>query len=337
MKRTSSLDVARRAQVSQATVSLVLNDRHHIAIPETTRQRVRNAALELGYHPNRLARSLLSGRTQTLGILLPSLASSFVASLVEGIQAAAGDHAHQVLLAHTRHDPDFELQQLQLLLEHKVDGILIITGEATLGHLPARLDMLAQQKLPTVVLDDAASAERVDCVVSDDCVGARLAVDHLIQLGHRRIAHLAAGQQTSSARDRLAGYAAALQFAGIPFDPGLVAGDSYLGGSGTDSLARLLQARRPPTAVFAANDRRLAEALPLLRTRGIQVPNDLALVGYANYDFSAYLDFTSVDQNPREMGRQAALRLLARIAEPTMKPQLLQHPTTLIRRGSSQR
>lgn len=334
-ERCSCLDVARAAGVSPATVSLVLNDRRHVAIPEPTRERVREAAKKLGYRPNRLASSLLRGRTQTVGVVLPSLASSYVANLAEGIQAAAWDRDHRVLLAHTRYEPDVEARQLDLLLDHQVDGVIIITGERTIGDLPRRLDTLARAGVPCVVADEASVAERVDCVVSDDLAGARQAVTHLIELGHKRIAHLGAGQLTSSARDRLAGYRAALAEAGLPCQRCWIAGERYLDGDPAGVMRQLLASASPPTAVFAANDRLLAESLPMLRSLSLRIPEDLALVGYADYDFAAYLGFTTVDQQPREMGRQALLRLLERIADPSLKPLVHRLAPRLVVRSSS--
>ena len=333
--KISSLDVAHAAGVSPATVSLVLNGRTHIALSPATRQRVREAAERLGYRPNHLARSLHRGKSQTIGVVLPSLASSYVARIAEGIQTEAGLSDHRMLLAHTRHDPQVEIQQFELLLQHKVEGIVIVTGETTLPMLADRLAVLGRAQVPCVVVDDRTHADRVDCVVSDDRLGAELAVLHLVAGGHRRIAHLAAGTFTSTARDRLAGYQAALRKAKLPFSQALVLGNSYLGGESTAALEQLLASSNPPTAIFAANDRRLAELLPLFRSRALRVPAALALVGYANYDFAEYLDLTSVDQHPTELGRAAFRRLLARIAKPRMEPKLIELPIRLVPRGSS--
>ena len=334
MKPARSRDVARAAGVSQTTVSLVLNNRRDIALSETTRERVRATATRLGYRPNQLARNLLRGHTGTLGVILPSLASSFVAQIAEGIQAAAWDHDRRVLLAHTRHQTEVEARQLDLLLQQQVDGVLLVTGEGTLADLPQRLDTLAQAGVPCIVIDETSVAARVDCVATDDRLGARVAVQHLLQLGHRHIGHLGAGTTTSSSRERLAGYRDALTAAGLRFNPRRVAGTAYVSGSASTALDQLLHESPRPTAVFAANDRHLAEALPRLAARGLRVPDDLALVGYANYDFSAYLGFTSVDQQPRELGRRALLQLLRRLQNPNLKPTRIVLSTRLVVRHS---
>ena len=132
-----------------------------------------------------------------------------------------------------------------------------------------------------------------------------MAAEHLLRLGHRRIGMVGAGDLTSSARARLVGYRRALETWGIRFDASLVSGRTYLQDDGVSVLSTLLALPTPPTAILAANDRRLAEGLPWLRQRGIRVPQDLALVGYANYDFAAYLGLTSVDQHPQLLGHRA--------------------------------
>jgi LacI family transcriptional regulator len=337
MGAVTSLAVAQAAGVSPATVSLVMNDRREIVLSQATRERVRAVAARMGYRPNYLARSLLRGRTQTVGVILPSLASSFVAQIAEGIQAVAWERNHRVLLSHTRHTPEIEARQLALLLEHQVEGVVIVTGEMTLAELPARLDTLAKARLPTVVVDEDSVADRVDCVVSDDERGSRMAAEHLLRLGHRRIGMVGAGDLTSSARARLVGYRKALETWGIRFDASLVCGRTYLQDDGVSVLSILLALPAPPTAILAANDRRLAEGLPWLSKRGIRVPQDLALVGYANYDFAAYLGLTSVDQHPQILGRRAMTRLLQRIDKPQLKPRLFKEVPELVVRQSSGR
>lgn len=332
--KISSLDVARLAGVSPATVSLVLNARTNVHLAEATRQRVREAAERLGYRPNQLARNLLRGLTDTIGLVLPSLASSFVAQIAEGIQHEAALTNRRVLLANTRNDPAFQAAQFELLLRHRVDGIVIVTGETTLPALGYQLAILARCHVPCVVVDDRTYAAQVDCVVSNDRQGAEMAVRHLIAGRHRRIAHLSAGTGTSSARDRLVGFRRALRSAGLPCPAERISGSSYLGAASREALVRLLEIPSRPTAIFAANDRHLAEGLPLLGELGLRVPADIALVGYANYDFSAYLGLTSVDQQPMEMGKIALRRLVERIVSPALKPRLIQTPVKLVVRHS---
>ncbi len=333
--RVRNLDVAREAGVSPTTVSLVLNDRTQVALAPETKRRVQEVAARMGYRPNLLARSLLSGRTQTLGVIIPSLSSSYVARIVEGMQEEAGDSNQQLLLTDTRHDPETEAAQMELLLRHSVDGVLIVTGESTLRSLPERLRVLREAGVPCVVIDDQSHAEQVDCVVSQDRIGAEMAVTHLIELGHRRIAHLSGGSGTSTARDRLSGYRRALKRASIPFQSEWVAGRSFSVAAAAQALEALVSLPKPPTAYFAANDRLWAEAIQALRPRSARLLRNAAVVGYANYDFSAYLGISSVDQSPQSLGKAALRRLLDRIETPSMPPQCLELPVNLVVRNSS--
>lgn len=333
--RVRNLDVAREAGVSPTTVSLVLNNRTQVALAPSTRQRVAEVAARMGYRPNHLARSLLTGRTQTLGVIIPSLASSFVARIVEGIQLEAGTRDQRILLSDTRHNPQTEGAQLELLLQHAVDGVLLVTGESTLHCLPERVRRLRSAEIPCVVIDDRSRAAQADCVVSNDRAGAELAVQHLIELGHRRIGHIAAGAATSTARDRLAGYRQALRRAGLPGRPEWVAGNSFNPDGAKDALENLMSLPEPPTAVFAANDRLWAEATVAVQPAVRRRLQKLAVVGYANYDFAAYLGISSVDQSPCELGKAALRRLLDRIATPSLPPSCIELPVQLVIRGSS--
>lgn len=331
-----AVDVAQAAGVSVATVSLVLNDRRNVVLSERTRDRVREVARRLGYLPNRVAQSLIQGRTRTVGVLLPSLASSFVARIADGIETAAATAGFGLLLAHSRHCPESEARQLEVLQRQRVEGVVLVAAEGTLPTLGSRLELLQKTATPFVVVDDETHGHLGDCVVSDDRQGMELAVSHLAGLGHRRIAHLGAGTRTSSGSARLQGYRSAMARLRLRVDRDWVAGDSFQTGDPVVALLGLLRARRPPTAVVAANDRHLAAAIPRLRSNGIRVPEDLSLIGYANYDFAAYLNLTSIEQEPETLGTTAFQRLLERIEGGPASPVRVRLPVRLVLRGSTQ-
>lgn len=337
-KKPGALDVARRAGVSLTTVSFVMNSRMDKSIPASTRERVLNAARELGYRPNALVRGLVRGKTQTIGVLVPRLDSSFHATIVQGIQEVCNAQDYRILLADSQHDPDLEARQIYLLLEHRVDGLLsVAVAEGGIAPQTARwLKTVKTEGLPFVVVDDRTLASEVDCVVTDDFAGAKLAVGHLLRLGHRRIAHLSAGSGMTSARDRHAGYRAALESAGIAYDDSLVAGDSYF--MKPEDLQKpirtLLELPEAPTALFAANDDLAAEAYQFVRRQGGSIPTDLALVGYGNTEVGRFLGLTTVHQEPLQMGRQAAERLFARLIDFSLAVEESVLPTRLILRES---
>ncbi len=235
-------------------------------------------------------------------MIVPRVDSTFCGQIAQGIQEACIESDYRVLLAHTLHRSEVEARQVDLLLEHRVDGLICVADEWTIGDLPRRVQGVLDEHVPCVVVDDRSLADRVDCVVSDDDRGARLAVRHLLALGHRRVAHLGAGPWTSPARDRDAAYRAALHEAGLEVDEALIAGQSFSMHRAAEPMKALLDLPRPPTAVFAANDRMAAEAILAIERRGLRVPEDVAIVGYSDMEMSQYLELTTVHQDTLQMG-----------------------------------
>ena len=333
--RPSSYDIARRAGVSQTTVSFVLNHRMDKPISTATRERVLRAAHELGYRHNSLARSLIRGTTQTVGLIVPRLDSLFCARIAQGVQDACEEQDYRVLMAHTRHRAEVEARQVNFLLEHRVDGLICVNDEWTVQRMTEWLDDVIAQGVPCVLVDDATFGDRVDCVVSDDQNGGRVATEHLLAMGHRRIAHLRAGTDVRSARDRASGYAAALAEAGLPPDAYLVAGSSFEIEDWRPAIRSLLSGANPPTAIFAANDYVAATVCRMAREFGLLVPDDIAVVGYGDLEVARFLDLSTVNQDPVRLGRVAVERLLKRLADPTLPPETITLPTHLVARGSS--
>ncbi len=338
-RRATGKDVAERAGVSLTTVSLVVNRRKNVAIPEETRQRVLDAARDLGYRPNGLVRGLVRGRTQTIGVIVPRLDSSFHAAVVHGIQGVLRTEGWRMLLADSEHRFEDESHEVELLLQHRVDGLISVAlvddvPEETVREWVAGL---ANDGVSMVVVDDQIAAGIVDCVTTDDELGARLVVEHLIALGHTHIAHLGAGDAMSSARSRRAGYEAALRDAGLTVDPDLVAGTSYFA-TPDDVLClaeRLLGAAPRPTAVFCANDDLAAELIAVVRSRGMRVPEDLSVAGYGDTAAGHLLGITTIHQDPISMGRTSAERLFERLKSPELPPKHISLSVRLIRRGTT--
>ncbi len=333
-RKPSMVDVARRAGVSQTTVSYVLSGRKDVVIPKATRERIWQAARELGYRPNSLARGLVRGKTQTIGVLMPRMDSSFHALILDGIQEVCTAQDYRLLLADSRHNAELEAKQIDLLLEHRVDGIISIAVAGPASGTWVRL--LREEGVPLVIVDEHTFEGEADCVVSDDVTGARMAVEHLLRLGHRRIVHLSAGADMSASRDRLQGYLTALRNGGIEPRPEWVSGDSFF--MPTDRIhqvvAELLDLPEPPTALFAANDDLAAEAIHVARRRGFRVPDDLAVVGYGNTEVGRHLQLTTVHQDPRLMGKMTAERLFRRLQEPDLPLECIMLPTQLVVRES---
>ena len=340
-KKASSEDVARAAGVSRATVSYVLNGRTDQSIPEETRRRVLRAVQELSYRPNHLARSLQRGRTHTLGVIMPSLSRSFHARIMQGIREVCFAQDYRILLAEPGHESTSGEQIVGLLLEHQVDGLICVASESETGPEQTRrvlfggLELALTAHLPCVVVDDRSLSATADCVITDDAHGAVLAVSHLIARGHRRVGHLSGGRALTTAGDRCAGYREALERVGLPVDEALIVGASYSEEDAVEAMTSLLGLPERPTAVFAASDYLAAVAWRTAHAHGLRVPDDLALAGYGDLEVAPALGLTTIRQRPEQIGRAAVERLLLRMRQPELDPEILVQPTELVVRPSS--
>jgi LacI family transcriptional regulator len=335
MRRTSLQDVAQRAEVSPTTVSFVLNGRtREMGIGETTRARVLRAAEELGYRPNRVAGSLARGRTRTVGVVVPNLGANIVARLVHGIEAACSARDHRVIVAQARGGLEAPKQQAQLLLEHRVDGLICASGRYVARSEAEWLSRLSAEGVACVLVDGPDPSGRVDAVVSDDYGGARSVVAHLARLGHRRIAHLAGDPELHLGQDRLAGYRAGLADAGIAGSPELEV--TFLGSRASyeNALTSLLALPEPPTAIFAGSDHLAADVMRFALQRGVRIPGDLALVGAGDVSLAAHLGLTTINHPARELGVCAVERLFARLEDPIIPIEQIALPTRLVVRAS---
>lgn len=305
---TSIKDIARLAGVSHSTVSRALAGNPRI--PEATRQRILGLARELGYTPSLIARSLVKQQTYTLGVVVASLTDPYAAEVVGGIEAAARAASYTVLLVSSDGEPARELAAIQTLAGQRVDGVIVVSSRAG-DHYR---DFSARWTLPLVLVNSAQRGSAFYSVASDNTHGASLALEYLIGLGHRRIAHISGPDKGSSAHERLAGYRRALSGHGIPFDEALlVSGDGTApaGERGFQQLCKL-PANRQPTAIFCYNDLTAIGCLHAAHRTGVRVPEALSLVGFDNIPFSGltWPPLTTVDQRKQEMGRLATRMIL---------------------------
>ena len=302
-------NVAERAGVSKSLVSLVMRGSPHVS--ERRRQAVLKAARELGYRPNAVARSLVEGRTRLIGALVADLHNPFFAEFLDGLQESLHGEGLRMLVGSGRWDPLFEAEAVEAFLEMRVDGLVL------LSVVPDSLKEAAAS-VPVVVVGER-DVEGVDIVVDDDELGARLAVEHLVHLGHRRIAHIE-GAKSTTARYRRAGYEAAMHQYGLAEHIVVQPGDFTEEGGHRAALALLGREPRP-TAIFAPNDLVATGVLSAADECGLSVPGDVSIVGYDNTHLAAirHISLTSVDQPRRDMGRVAAELLCARIEDPGRK------------------
>jgi DNA-binding LacI/PurR family transcriptional regulator len=333
-RKINSIDVARKVGLSRTTISYVLNGRSDVSIPEATRARVLNAAAKLGYRPNSIARSLVRGKTSTIGVIVPVLESSLTADVVNGIEGECSRKHYRILLAYSHNDPEIEIQQANLLLEHQVDGIICVVGYRSLSGTGRWLADAGRDRVPCVVVDSTIPGVSVDTVIGDDRRGAHAAVMHLVGLGHKRIAHLSAGKRGAPACERREGYRQALTAAGLAIDPKLIVGNSFEPADATDGTNELLDLSGPPSAIFAADDSMAAAAIEVIRRRGLRVPEDMAVVGFNDITLAQFLRLTTVRLCAQERGRLAIDRLFQRLQDPQLPRQRMVVPTELVVRKS---
>ncbi len=328
---TTIADVARRAGVSPVTVSRVINGASNVRA--STREMVEQAIADLHYVPSVVARSLRSKRTYALALVLPDITNPFWTTVARGVEDAAQNGSYSVLLCNTDESPAKQHRYLDMIVSQRVDGVIIAPYDSDAENLIR----LRERDIPTVVVDRRIQGWEVDSVYGDSVSGACALANHLIGLGHKRIAMITGPHGTSTAEDRLEGYQMALEQAGLAFDPTLVKRGEYRAASGLRLMTELLEHPSPPTAVVTANNLIAMGAFEALRQRKMSVPQDIALVTFDDLpEISRFFPFFTVISQPAyEMGREAARLLLSRLdAGNLLDPRCVILPTQLVMRVS---
>ncbi len=299
-------DVAARAGVSRALVSLVMRESPKVS--DRSRSAVLRAAEDLGYRPNLMARNLASQRTMTLGLVLNDLHNHFFAEITDGIAEAARSAGYKIVINTGLRSAAVEAAAIDTFLQFRVDGMILVGPDISDAKI---LDLAGEA--PLVLVGRALDAPTLDSVNTDDRLGGRLVVEHLVDLGHRRIAHIDGGAG-AGAEGRREGYVEAMRDHGLSAYERIIPG-SFSEHAGNEGIEQLLGDPELPSAVFAANDIMAAGALDRLEDEGLDVPADVSLVGFDNTALAAlhHMGLTTVNQ-PRElMGKLAAESVIERI------------------------
>ena len=309
--RVSIKDIAKAAGVSHATVSRALSDSPLIS--QGTKARVQSLAREMGYSPNALARGLVTRQTHSVGVVVTTIADPFVAEIVQGVEATAHDRGYTVILCNCGAAPEREIAAVEMLGSKRVDGVIVTSSRV--GAL--YLDHLERIGVPIVLINNhnEQSGRYTFSVTVDNRDGGRLATEHLVQLGHRRIGYITGPADNSSDLDRLAGYRQTLLDGGIVPDPALVVPGNGRPDGGEQALEPLLSMDEPPTAVFCYNDMTAIGLVHAARRKQLSIPSDLAVVGFDDILFASYLhpSLTTVAQLKVEMGERAMGMMLSLI------------------------
>jgi LacI family transcriptional regulator len=328
-------DIAEDLGVSLMTVSKAL--RNHRDVAEATRRRVCQRARELGYQPNLIARSLAGHRSYLIGLVVPDLMHSFFAEIAKGVDSQVGPRGYQIALCISEESAATEIRQIRLLLSRQVDGLIIASAAPHASR--ALLETLGDHAPPFVLVDRMISRVHANYVgVKDEAIGL-LATRHLIEQGCRRIAHLH-GPLVSTGKGRLRGYRRALAEGGLEMPARYVVSGAHQDRTGLAAMQHLLGLKPRPDGVFCYNDPVAAGAIKAILEAGLEVPQDIAVVGVGNIQYSDMLrvPLSTVDQGSFRIGECAAELLLKSIESATPPPpQRIVFPPRLVVRASSLR
>jgi LacI family transcriptional regulator len=335
-RKTTITDVARVANVSIQTVSAVVNRKPGISDP--TRDRVLQAIERLQYRPNGIASSLRAQKSHTIGVVIPTITNPFFPEFVRGAEDAASEKGYSIFLCNADEDTEKEIQYLRLLQRHRVAGILVsyVSSPATSESV---LTELASHHLPIACLGTAQPGQGIVSLRVNESEITRVAAQHLLELGHRRIGFVTPPPSKNIAQMRIEGFKKAFVEAGLPVRPEYLVDGGFDLQDGIRGAGQLLSLRYPPTAVVAANDLVAIGVISNLKKQGYRVPADVSVVGIDDIQMASLLDppLTTISQPIYEMGRLGMENILLRIQNPQLETSEIIFETRLIIRQSTAR
>lgn len=328
-------DIARDLHMSVVTVSKVI--RNNPDISEETRQRVLKRIRDLNYHPNLAARALVTGKTYSIGLIVPDLLHPFFTEIAEGIANALRSKNYILLISSSLEDPRLERQDIDAFLNRQVDAIIIASAQSTAESLRR----IRERQIPYVLIDRSFQGLTSNFVGVDDVAAGRLATQHLIAVGCKRIAHIR-GPAVSTALGRLEGYSQALAANHLDLFPEYVVkvrtGDRDAHRSGAEAMSKLLSLRTRPDGVFCYNDPIAIGVIDTILDAGLRVPEDVAVIGCANLHYDAWLrvPLSSINQRSSTIGERAAKLALSLIeSKNAREPQRIFVDVEVVARAST--
>ena len=332
-KRTTIKDIARIANVSPTAVSMALNNRPRVG--EKVRKRILSIAKKLNYQPNFVARSLVSKRTHTLGVIITNIMNPFYPELAAGIQDRAREFGYDIILCSTNYDLRLEKYYINMLQNKGVDGIILTSAEINDPNIKQLIEnhfsfVLVNRRVRNRLLD-----KRIDYIVLDNFLGGYMAMEHLHKLGHRRVGIIAGGLNTSTASERTEGAMKLLKDYGLKFDHNLLIECNFSKELAYHAMKKFLSMKIPPAAIFAENDYMALGVREAILEAGLKIPDDVALVGFDDIVSIALkgIEITTVSQKKYEMGSLAVKILIDKIENSTlsMVNQIILRPELIIR------
>ncbi|MGU3500049.1 LacI family DNA-binding transcriptional regulator [Mycobacterium sp. C31M] len=332
-RRVTIDDVARLAEVHKATVSRALNARTRDQVNAETLKRVKRAARQLGYVPNAMARSLRTSRSMTIGVIIPDLMNPIFPPIIRGIEHVLQAQGYTVLIANTDSHDDVEISVFESLLQRRVDGFILATGR--LDDQPVVDDAVAAD-VPVVLVNRGTGVGDFPLVGGDNARGIELALEHLVELGHKRIVHVAGPPNFSTTRSRAEAFEAAATRAGVEHQTTYASALTI--DAGVEAAEYLLAHNDVhPTALVAGNDLVALGLIRRLRAEGLHCPADVSVVGFNDMPFAEdfWPPLTTVHMPLREIGAEAARLLLRGIEAGEQEAVTLTLPVSLVCRGST--
>lgn len=338
MKKVTILDIAKELNVTFSTVARALND--HPAISAATKKAVRETAERLNYRQNKIASSLRSGRTNVIGVIVPSLRVTFFSSVVSGIEQVMNANGYNILLYQSNETLVKEKKGIETFLQSRVDGILASITTETTDY--SSYEEIIKRKTPLVFFDRAIDQLNISSVTINDYKGGFTATEHLIQQGYKRILHITADREILIFRERLRGYIDALKHYGLPVDDDLIVKGDFSLEFGKTVIKEARLKNLEYDAVFALEDFTAMGVLQQLQEFNVQIPKEVGVIGFANESFGSLVtpQLSTIDQQTILMGKEVAKLLLKlKKAELTQeeKPEKIILDPLLIVRASSRR
>lgn len=308
-KKITIYDIAKKLNITAATVSRALNNNPNIS--QATKELVLNMASKMNYEQNKLALALKSGKSNNVGVIVPRIDSNFFGSVIRGIEEELNPHGYHVIICQTNGIEAKEIANIDALLNSQVDGILISTS----SNDTSSFERILRKEVPLIFFDRKKTMKNVSSVTINDFEGGYKATQHLIDSGCKKIAHLSGDTNIEIFKERFMGYQQALIDNDIDYvDEYVVRTKSSLE-EGKKAIKKLLKLKNPPEAVFSASDFAALGAIQELKSKGIKIPTDFSVIGFANEPFTKFMELSisTIDQFPLEMGRMTAKVFLEQV------------------------